>query len=82
MRRKSRQETLIGVKGQVIRRRDVNVSLSVFWLQLPGTLIKRNALTIFAEALVHRAIPDDLSIWRHNILREGQWPTLDALVHK
>ena len=80
-RRKVRQEISIGVKKQIVRLRDANITWPVVLQQLPVPVSKRNAQKIMADAAVYRAMPSDARTMRRNNRREGKWPELDAVVY-
>ena len=81
-RRWVRQDISIGVKKQIVRLRDANITWPFIFRQLPVPGTKRNAQKTVEDAAFYRAIPNDARTLSSNNRRGAKWPKLDALVYE
>jgi len=81
-RRRVRQEISIGVKMQILRLRDANITWPSLLRQLPVPVTKRIAEKIMKDAAIYRAMPNDARTLSRNNRRAAKWPELDALVYE
>jgi len=81
-RRWVRQDISIGVKKQIVRLRDANITWLFIFRQLPVPGTQRNAQKTVEDAAFYRAIPNDARTLSSNNRRGAKWPKLDALFYE
>jgi len=67
-----RQEISIGVKKQIVRLRDVNITWPLLLRQLPVPVTKRNAQKSMKDAAIYRAMPNDARTLSRNNRRAAK----------
>jgi len=77
-----RREISIGVKKQIVRLRDTNITWPLLLRQLPVPVTKRNAEKTMKDAAIYPAMPNDARTLSRNIRRAAKWPELNALVYE